>query len=131
MLFLLGASDLYTFLNLSRLRTQIHYLCIMILYNVTVSVDPAISEEWLDWMRSKHIPDVMSTGCFIESRICKVHGQEEGECTFAITYLSPSQEKIEEYQKIHAPLLQKDHMERYSGRFAAFRTLLSVIDEFK
>jgi hypothetical protein len=103
----------------------------MILYNVTVSIDPAVSEDWLEWMRKQHIPDVMSTGCFIESRISRVHGEEEGGMTFAITYLSPDQEKLDEYREVHAPRLQKDHSERYEGRFAAFRTFLTVIEEFK
>jgi hypothetical protein len=35
------------------------------------------------------------------------------------------------YQENHAPALQKDHSEKYAGRFAAFRTFLSVIEEFK
>lgn len=82
-------------------------------------------------MRSKHIPDVMATGCFVESRISRVHGEEEGGLTYAITYLSPNQDKIDEYQREHAPLLQKEHSEKFNGRFAAFRTLLSVIEEFK
>ena len=103
----------------------------MILYNVTVSLDPEIADEWLEWMRAKHIPDVMATGCFLESRISRVHGEEEGGVTYAITYLSPSQELLDEYREKHAPKLQKDHSDRYSGRFAAFRTLLSVIEEFK
>ena len=103
----------------------------MILYNITVSIDPAVSEDWLDWMRKQHIPDVMATGCFIESRISRVHGEEDGGMTFAITYLSPSQEKLDEYREVHAPRLQKDHSVRYEGRFAAFRTFLSVIEEFK
>jgi hypothetical protein len=103
----------------------------MILYNVTVSIDPIIAEDWLQWMRSQHIPDVMATGCFIESRISRVHGEEEGGITYAITYLSLNQEKINEYTEQHAPILQKDHAERYAGKFAAFRTLLSVIEEYK
>lgn len=103
----------------------------MILYNVTVSIDPAIAEDWLDWMRKNHIPDVMATGCFLESRISRVHGEEEGGETYAITYLAPTQDKMDEYREIHAPLLQKDHADRYAGRFAAFRTVLSVIEEFK
>jgi hypothetical protein len=103
----------------------------MILYNVTVSIDPEIAEEWLVWMRSKHIPDVMGTGCFLESRISRVHGEEEGGMTYAITYLAPSQEVLDDYQNNHAYNLQKEHGERYNGRFAAFRTMLSVIEEFK
>lgn len=103
----------------------------MILYNVTVSIDNRVHEEWLDWMRTKHIPDVMATGCFIESRISRVHGEEEGGMTFAITYLSPNEEKFDEYQEKHAPALQKEHTDKYEGKFAAFRTLLTVLDEFK
>lgn len=103
----------------------------MILYNVTVSIDPEIGEDWLQWMRSTHIPDVIATGCFLESRISRIHGEEEGGLTYSIMYLCPSQEKMDEYGEKHAPLLQKDHTERYAGRFAAFRTFLSVIEEFK
>ncbi len=103
----------------------------MILYNVTVSIDEQVHEEWLEWMRAKHIPDVMATGCFIEGRISRVHGEEDGGLTFAIAYVAPSREKFEEYQEKHAPALQKEHTDRYEGRFAAFRTLLTVLDEFR
>lgn len=103
----------------------------MILYNVTVSIDPAIHEEWLEWMRSKHIPDVMETGCFIEGRILRVHGEEEGGLTFAISYISPSREKYDEYQREFAHALQQEHSARYEGKFAAFRTTLTLLEEFK
>lgn len=103
----------------------------MILYNVTVSIDPEIKDEWLDWMRSTHVPDVMSTGCFIESRISRVHAEEDGGLTFAISYVSASQEMYDHYQATHAPRLQKDHSDRYAGKFAAFRTMLTILDEFK
>lgn len=103
----------------------------MILYNVTVSIDPEISEDWLNWMRGKHIPDVMATTCFLESRISRIHGEEEGGATYSIMYLCPNQETMDLYQSKHAPELQKDHSEKFAGRFAAFRTFLSVIEEFK
>lgn len=103
----------------------------MILYNVTVSIDNDVHEEWLQWMREKHIPDVMATGCFIESRISRVHGEEEGGKTFAISYICPSEELFDIYQKEHAPALQQDHTSRYHGKFAAFRTMLTVLEEFR
>ena len=103
----------------------------MILYNVTVSIDNSVHEDWIQWMRSIHIPQVMETGCFIESRISRVHGEEEGGMTFAITYVCPSDEHFKKYEKEHAPELQKDHTTKFQGKFAAFRTTLSVIEEFK
>jgi hypothetical protein len=103
----------------------------MILYNVTVSIDERVHEEWLDWMRNTHIPEVLETGCFIESRISRVHGEEDGGVTFAISYVAPSQEKYDEYVEKYAPALQKEHSMRYEGRFAAFRTLLTILEEFR
>ena len=103
----------------------------MILYNVTVSIDPEIAHEWLQWMRSKHIPDVMATKCFQESRISRIQGEEEGGITYSVMYLCPSEELMNHYQNVHAPALQKEHTDKYSGRFAAFRTFLNVIEEFK
>ena len=113
----------------------------MILYNVTVSIDPAVAVEWVEWMRTKHIPDVMATGCFfpdvmatgcfLESRFSRVNGEEENGFTYATTYLAESQEKLDTYQAVFAPALKQEHSERYLGKFAAFRTFLTVIEEFK
>lgn len=103
----------------------------MILYNVTVAIDPSVEEEWLNWIRSVHIPDVMATGCFIESRFSKVQTEEDEANSYAITYLCNNTELLEKYRTTHAPKLQKEHSEKFEGRFAAFRTLLNVIEEFK
>ena len=51
--------------------------------------------------------------------------------TFAITYVCPSDEHFKKYEKEYAPELQKDHTSKFQGKFAAFRTTLSVIEEFK
>ena len=50
----------------------------MIIYNVTVSlVDTTIQEDWLHWMKTKHIPDVMNTGCFLGNKICRLMVDDE------------------------------------------------------
>lgn len=102
-----------------------------IIYNVTVSIDPAIEQDWVDWMRSIHIPDVMATGCFLEARMSKMKELEDGACTYAMTYIAYSENHLNDYQTNHAPRLQVDHKARYEGRFAAFRSTLNVIHHFK
>mgnify|MGYP000191281666 CR=1 FL=1 len=47
----------------------------MIIYNVTISIDAGESENWLSWMRTKHIPDVLNTGCFLEAKLSKIIGE--------------------------------------------------------
>ncbi len=102
-----------------------------VIYNVTVSVDIHVSEEWLNWMQELHIPEVMNTGIFLESKISRVLGHEEGGITYAVQYLCPSMSEYERYQAEFALALQDDHMKRF-GRFtAAFRTLLQVHKDFK
>lgn len=103
----------------------------MILYNVTVNIDASEHDNWLKWMREEHIPEVMKTGCFIESRLSRIQGEEEGGVTFSIMYVSSSQELYDTYLHQHAQQLQSEHSLRFNGKFAAFRTVLNVIEEFK
>mgnify|MGYP002347735554 CR=1 FL=1 len=35
-----------------------------LLYNVTIKVESDIHHEWLEWMKTVHIPDVMATNSF-------------------------------------------------------------------
>lgn len=99
----------------------------MIIYNVTINIDKDIHEEWLEWMKSVHIPDVMATGCFSEHKICKIIGDEETGINYAIQYTAQNMDVYEQYRMQHAPSLQKEVTDRYPGKFVAFRTLLEVL----
>ena len=99
----------------------------MIIYNVTVNIDEAVHQEWLKWMKEKHIPDVMNTGCFLENKICRLLNVEDEGSTYSIQYTCNSMDDYEEYQQNHAPGLQKEHAEKYKDKFVAFRTLLEVV----
>ena len=46
----------------------------MIIYNVTVSVEESIKTDWLDWMKTEHIPEVMATGVFAKAQIPLIMG---------------------------------------------------------
>ena len=101
----------------------------MIIYNVTVKIDTEIHAEWLQWMQTVHIPDVMKTGYFHNNQIAKVLGQDESDgFTYAIQYTCDDLKTLEEYQEKAAPALQKDHTARYQGKFVAYRTLLELVD---
>lgn len=101
----------------------------MIIYNVTVNVVDEIHEDWIAWMKAIHIPEVMTTGYFLENKMAKVLSTQEDETghTYAIQYTCNSMDDLDEYQEKHAPKLQKEHSNRYAGKFVAFRTLLEVV----
>ena len=99
----------------------------MIIYNVTINIDNDVHDEWLQWMKEKHIPDVMATGYFLENRLCKVLVEEEQGTTYSFQYTCANMEDLREYQRLYAPRLQKDVSDRYANKFVAFRTLLEVL----
>ena len=98
----------------------------MYIYNVTVTLEESIHDEWLSWMRETHIPDVMYTGLFVENTICKLI-TEEKETTYAIQYTFRTMDDLTRYQKEHAPRLQKEHKDKFKDKFAAFRTILEIL----
>ena len=99
----------------------------MYTYNVTVSIEKSLADEWLNWMKTVHIPDVLATGYFIDNKVCKVlNVNDEGE-TFSVQYGFLKMEDIELYQKNDAPRLQADHTKRYEGKYIAFRTILEIV----
>lgn len=100
----------------------------MLLYNVTVKIDKEVESEWLEWMQTKHIPDVLNTGQFTQSRICRLLEQPEDEdATYIIQYQCEGQEKYNYYTEMFAPALRDEFNQRYKGKFVAFRTLMEVV----
>ena len=101
----------------------------MVLYNVTVSVDPASANDWVQYMMESHIPDVLRTGHFRDFRLCHVQGEAEGGVTFAVQYMAHSAEAFDTYQRDCAPAFQAEHQAKWGTKAVAFRTILPVIAE--
>lgn len=100
----------------------------MILYNVTIQVDPSIDDAWLSWMKEEHIPDVLSTGLFTEAKCWRLLDHQEGAgATYAVQYLSPAISMYQQYIEQHAPRLRKKGQEKWGDKFIAFRTTMEQI----
>lgn len=100
----------------------------MIIYNVTVNIDNSVHDEWLEWMKSKHIPDVVGTGCFTEGKIFRILVNEESGISYSVQYSAASMDDVNRYLKEHAEALRNDALRLYKDKFVAFRTLLERID---
>ncbi len=100
----------------------------MILYNVTSSLDAAIADEWVVFMRDTHMPEVLATGCFIKHQLLRLLDEEEGGITYAAQYYAVSLEQLEAYQTHFAPALRADMEKHFGGKYASFRTVLEVVE---
>lgn len=100
----------------------------MLLYNVTVGIDPQAEQEWLTYMKETHIPAVLKTGMFVTSKMYKVlHDSDDGTISYSIQYFAQSIENVQQYLEKFAPALIEDHRKRFQNRHVAFRTLLEEV----
>jgi hypothetical protein len=99
----------------------------MILYSVTITIQASIETEWMEWMNKVHVPDVLRTGCFSECRIYKILGSEGEEASYVMQYRCRSIEDYHRYRDNFAPGLQKDHTDRFAGKFRGARQLLEEV----
>ena len=101
----------------------------MILYSVTINIEPDFAQKWEQYMREEHIPDVMATGYFEGYRMTRLLQPEpDSGITWNIQYECVSMAQLNIYNEKAAPALQADHTKQFEGKFVAFRTILEVVD---
>ena len=100
----------------------------MFLYNVTIGIDVGVEEEWLQWMTDHHIPRVMATGYFSDSKVYKVlHDQNDESTSYSFQFFAPSIKHVVTYLDLEAPAIMEELRKKYRDRHVAFQTLLEEI----
>ncbi|MBE5321355.1 DUF4286 family protein [Pedobacter sp. MR2016-19] len=99
----------------------------MFLYNVTLILEDAAAEEWLQWMQDVHIPEVMATGLFVSNRLLKVVDSPNEGVTYCTQYVVETLDNYNKYQETFAPALQAELNERFKNRFVAYRSLMEFV----
>ena len=101
----------------------------MYIYNVTINIQEDVHDQWVEWMKKEHIPDMLNTGKFKKALMTKVMVNEEmGGVTYSVQYTAESKEMLERYYEEDAPSLRAK-TGAFEGKFVAFRTELEVISE--
>ncbi|MCO4293467.1 DUF4286 family protein [Solitalea sp. MAHUQ-68] len=104
----------------------------MVQFNVTINIEPEIVEEFLVWMRDKHIPDVMNTGIFKSYRIAELIAPVDPEqvgTTFSFQYFCETMNDYFKYEKEFAPVLRQEVTEKYGSKIVAFRSVMEILAE--
>ena len=101
----------------------------MIIYNVTIKVNWAIAEDWLQWMQQTHIPDVLNTGCFEKHQLIRLLETDETEGpTYAVQYYTSALSRYDNYLQNFAPKLREETVNKWGDKFIAFRSLMQVVE---
>ena len=101
----------------------------MIIYNVTIKVERSIADNWLQWLKEEHIPDVIQTGCFSRAVILRLLEVDETDGpTFAVQYFAESKALYNNYIQNHASAMRQKGFEKWGDQFIAFRSVMQVVN---
>ncbi len=102
----------------------------MIIYNITVNIDESVHNEWLEWMQTEHIANMIATGKFTSARLVKVLVNEDmGGVTYSVQYASPDKETLDAYYKENEAALDMEARKRFADKMLTFCTELEIISE--
>lgn len=100
----------------------------MLIYNVTTIIDHSIHQAWVAWMKNKHIPEVMNTGCFSKFQFVQLLETDESDgITYATQYYAENNEDYQRYITHFALGLRQDAFNTWGNKFAGFRSLMQVV----
>jgi len=98
----------------------------MIDYIVEVFIEPEKTTEWLLWMNSTHIPEVLSTGYFLHNSIFQSK-DVDSVGAFQIRCRCSSLKMFRDYQRKYAKELQLKYTELF-GKYTKATRRIEVIN---
>jgi hypothetical protein len=101
----------------------------MLIFNETIIIEESHYIEWLNWMKTEHIPAIMATGYFDSYRILNVLDSPNEGVTSCVQYHAASIEHFNKFREAHFNHFQNIHQQRYENKFVMYNTLMEVIDE--
>jgi hypothetical protein len=101
----------------------------MIIYNITIKIEPAIEVEWVNWQKQEHIPEVMSSGFFTDHKFYRLLDQDEADgITYIVQYFSSSIENYKKYIQQSASLFRQKALDKWDNKFIALRTIMQLVN---
>src|SRR3954466_8556561 len=100
----------------------------MYIYSVTIHIDKSAEEEWLSFMKEKHIREVLDAGYFKSCCMRKVlREKDELYSTYNMEYTAETKDDYNAYQQYTAPALQADFLKKFDGKFTVERLFYKII----
>jgi hypothetical protein len=93
-------------------------------YEVTAALDPSLDAEFERYMRERHIPDLMATGCFVSAALARLAPGR-----FRMRYEAAGPPALDRYQAEHAPRLRAEFTAHYPEA-ALEREVLTVLERW-
>jgi hypothetical protein len=96
----------------------------MIVYNTTFKLEKSAHAEWLHWMKTVHIPDILECQQVLDYRIFRLLLTDDEGDTYAVQLYFPDMAAFEDYYRSDGILHQRILVDRYKDRYVSFSTLM-------
>ena len=97
----------------------------MVLYEVTAVPDAEVREDYVRYMREKHIADVLATGAFLGA-----HFGSTVDGAYRATYIAEERGALERYLDRDAPRLRADFAAHFPSGIKLSREILDVMQQW-
>lgn len=98
----------------------------MIRYEVVLDVDPQLVPGLEDYMRGKHIPEILATGCFLDIRF-----ERAGEGRFRTSYHAATPADLECYLSQHTAGFRASLIQYFPRGVTAIRETWTELESWK
>ncbi len=95
----------------------------MVSYEVTLGVDPGSSDRVEAYMRGRHIPEILATGCFL-----RISLERSGDGRLRTRYVAETREDLERYLREHTADLRADFLAHFPTGAVATREEWDVLE---
>jgi len=97
----------------------------MVVYEVTLEIDPALADAVEAHMRREHIPDIAATGCFQRIRL-----ERASPSRFRTRYEAGTEIDLNRYLRDHAPRLRVDFQRHFPVGVTATRETWTPLESW-
>jgi hypothetical protein len=78
----------------------------MVTYEVSASVESSVADNYEQFMKGKHLRDVLATGCFVSATL-----ERGGAGKYRALYRARNRHDVDRYQRDHAAAVRQDFAE--------------------
>jgi uncharacterized protein DUF4286 len=98
----------------------------MLRYEVRLAIEPALVAGVEHYMRSRHIPEILATGCFQEARFDRLDAT-----SVRTSYIAATREDLDRYLQQHAPRARADFHQHFPAGAVPTREVWEEVQHWR
>jgi hypothetical protein len=100
----------------------------MLVYNISFQIAPTLQGQWLEWMKSKFIPMVQGTECFVDHKFYEIDIAEDQAPTYTLQLFTPNPKSLSQYQETSSTAVMDELQNTWGNQCFHFITTMRIVN---